>query len=112
MSGAQAPAAQQQKAVALAGADPSGPSVQAAAAGVPIPEDAWEYQVRKSLNDAAFQNLQFQGVCHHMPVCKGGCKTAGFMVRGCVRGGRGGGVRPAAAPARRRGVPRQDRTTY
>jgi hypothetical protein len=35
---------------------------------VKIPEDAWEYQIRKSLNDAAYNGLDFVPYSSTMPV--------------------------------------------
>ena len=37
-------------------------------AHAPIPDDAWEYQIRKSLNDAAYQGLDYVPYCTTMPV--------------------------------------------
>lgn len=34
----------------------------------PVPDDAWEYQIRKSLNDAAYNGLQYVPYCSTMPV--------------------------------------------
>ncbi len=50
-------------------------SVQARA---PIPDDAWEYQVRKSLNDAAYNGLDYVADCPYMPVDKE-CEAPRFM---------------------------------
>lgn len=36
----------------------------------PIPEDAWEYHMRKALNDSAYNNLSYQPYCSTMPVPK------------------------------------------
>ena len=33
-----------------------------------IPDDAWEYQVRKALNDAAYTGLDYVPYCSTMPV--------------------------------------------
>lgn len=33
-----------------------------------IPDDAWEYQIRKSLNDAAYNGLDYVPYCSTMPV--------------------------------------------
>jgi hypothetical protein len=33
-----------------------------------IPDDAWEYQIRKQLNDAAYQGLDYVPYCSTMPV--------------------------------------------
>jgi hypothetical protein len=35
-----------------------------------IPDDAWEYQIRKALNDAAFNGLDYVPYCSTMPVQK------------------------------------------
>jgi hypothetical protein len=49
--------------------DPCGPSVWEAAAARKgdIPAEAWEYQMRKALNDAAYSNLAYEPYCPHMP---------------------------------------------
>lgn len=44
----------------------------------PIPDDAWEYQIRKSLNDAAYNGLQYVPYCSTMPVQEK-CDDAKFM---------------------------------
>jgi hypothetical protein len=41
-----------------------------AAEDAKIPDDAWEYQIRKSLNDAAFNGLNYVPYCSTMPVQK------------------------------------------
>lgn len=69
------------RAIKLAGMAPAGPSVRQAAADAAIPSDAWEYQVRKANNDAAFQNLDYVPYCSCMPTCKAGCANPHFMVR-------------------------------
>jgi hypothetical protein len=77
------------KAVKLAGTSPDRPSVQQAAADTPIPDNAWEYQIRKANNDAAFQNLDYKPYCGCMPICKEGCNNPHFMVRApgaCLHG--------------------------
>lgn len=33
-----------------------------------IPDDAWEYQIRKALNDAAYNGLDYVPYCSTMPV--------------------------------------------
>lgn len=38
--------------------------------GAKIPDDAWEYHIRKALNDAAYQNLEYVPYCSTMPVRK------------------------------------------
>lgn len=51
-------------------------------AHVKIPEDAWEYQIRKSLNDAAYNGLDYVPYCSTMPV-QPKCDEAKFIwVRG------------------------------
>ena len=35
-----------------------------------IPGDAWEYQIRKSLNDAAYNGLDYVPYCSLMPIPK------------------------------------------
>jgi hypothetical protein len=47
-------------------------------AGAKIPDDAWEYQIRKSLKDAAFQGLDYVPYCSTMPVPKD-CDDPRFM---------------------------------
>lgn len=67
--------------------------------GAPIPADAWEYQIRKSLNDAAYQNLSYKPYCSRMPVCKKGeCKDPKFIF-GCVSLGVAPGCMPGGAHA-------------
>ena len=43
-----------------------------------IPDDAWEYQIRKNLNDAAYNGLQYVPYCSTMPVQKV-CDDARFI---------------------------------
>ncbi|KAK2078184.1 hypothetical protein QBZ16_004052 [Prototheca wickerhamii] len=45
-----------------------------------IPEDAWEYQIRKSLNDAAYNGLDYVPYCSTMPV-QPKCDEAKFIWR-------------------------------
>jgi hypothetical protein len=33
-----------------------------------VPDDAWEYQIRKSLNDAAYNGLDYVPYCSTMPI--------------------------------------------
>lgn len=33
-----------------------------------IPDDAWDYQIRKALNDAAYNGLDYVPYCSTMPV--------------------------------------------
>lgn len=33
-----------------------------------IPDDAWEYHIRKSLNDAAYKGLDYVPYCSTMPL--------------------------------------------
>ena len=47
-------------------------------AHVPIPDDAWEYQIRKALNDAAYQGLEYVPYCTTMPV-KPNSEDVAFM---------------------------------
>jgi hypothetical protein len=60
---------QQQQQQELGLQDPCGPTVWEAAAAHKgdIPAEAWEYQMRKALNDAAFNNLAYEPYCPHMP---------------------------------------------
>ena len=53
-------------------------AVAACQAHVPIPDDAWEYQIRKSLNDAAYQGLEYVPYCTTMPV-KANSEDVAFM---------------------------------
>lgn len=55
------------------------PCVQA---HVPVPDDAWEYQIRKSLNDAAYNGLQYVPYCSTMPVQEK-CDDPKFMWVSC-----------------------------
>ena len=43
-----------------------------------IPDDAWEYHIRKSLNDAAYNGLAYLPYCSTMPVQKE-CEDPRFM---------------------------------
>ena len=43
-----------------------------------IPDDAWEYHIRKSLNDAAYNGLAYVPYCSTMPVQKE-CEDPRFM---------------------------------
>lgn len=43
-----------------------------------VPSDAWEYHMRKSLNDAAYRSLDYVPYCSTMPV-QPGAPTAKFM---------------------------------
>ena len=47
-------------------------------AHVPIPDDAWEYHIRKALNDAAYQGLEYVPYCTTMPV-KPNSEDVAFM---------------------------------
>lgn len=45
-----------------------------------VPTDAWEYLIRRALNDAAYNNLDYVAYCPHTPCCsKGPCKDAKFL---------------------------------
>jgi hypothetical protein len=44
-----------------------------------IPDDAWEYQIRKSLNDAAYNGLDYVPYCSTMPVQKNAEDGVKFM---------------------------------
>ncbi|KAI3426098.1 hypothetical protein D9Q98_008066 [Chlorella vulgaris] len=48
--------------------EPPPTDLWSAASHVKIPEDAWEYQIRKSLNDAAYNGLDFVPYSSTMPV--------------------------------------------
>ncbi|KAI7835725.1 hypothetical protein COHA_010379 [Chlorella ohadii] len=48
--------------------DQEAPTIWTAAAHARIPDDAWEYQIRKSLNDAAYNGLDYVPYCSTMPV--------------------------------------------
>ena len=52
--------------------------MHAAQADAKIPDDAWEYQIRKSLNDAAYNGLDYVPYCSLMPVPKH-CDDPKFM---------------------------------
>lgn len=45
-----------------------------------IPDDAWEYQIRKALNDAAYNGLDYVPYCSTMPVQES-CDDPKFMWR-------------------------------
>lgn len=47
---------------------PSPPRHRCLQAHARIPDDAWEYQVRKALNDAAYNGLDYVPYCSTMPV--------------------------------------------
>ena len=46
-----------------------------------IPDDAWEYQIRKSLNDAAYNGLDYVPYCSTMPVQENAEEGVKFMWR-------------------------------
>lgn len=48
--------------------DSQAPDIWAAAAHARIPDDAWDYQIRKALNDAAYNGLDYVPYCSTMPV--------------------------------------------
>jgi hypothetical protein len=66
-----------------------------------IPDDAWEYQIRKALNDAAYNGLDYVPYCSTMPV-QANCKDPKFMWVS-VEPAFGGGVQ--AFPRASRGGP-------
>ena len=47
-------------------------------ANAKIPDDAWEYHIRKGLNDAAYNGLAYVPYCSTMPVQKE-CEDPRFM---------------------------------
>lgn len=47
-------------------------------AHIKIPDDAWEYQIRKTLNDAAYNGLDYVPYCSTMPV-QPKCDDAKFI---------------------------------
>ena len=51
-----------------------------------IPDDAWEYQIRKALNDAAYNGLEYVPYCSTMPVQEK-CEDPKFMWRKKGAGG-------------------------
>ena len=62
----------------------AGPTVWEAAAEEEIPENHWEYHMRKNMNDgrgdSVARNLSYVPVCNCMPVCTGErCKNPYFM---------------------------------
>lgn len=65
--------------------DPCRPSVWEAAAARKgdIPAEAWEYQMRKALNDAAFNNLAYEPYCPHMPTHHKDCPHPVFAWVSC-----------------------------
>ena len=69
---------------------PARGSSQAQHAGK-VPDDAWEYHIRKALNDAAYQALEYVPYCSTMPVPKS-CEqpryvwVSGSGRPGCLQG--------------------------
>ena len=62
----------------------AGPTVWEAAAEEEVPENHWEYHMRKNMNDgrgdSVARNLSYVPVCNCMPVCTGErCKNPYFM---------------------------------
>ena len=62
----------------------AGPTVWEAAADEEIPENHWEYHMRKSMNDgrgdSVYRNLAYLPVCNCIPVCNGEtCQNPYFM---------------------------------
>eukprot|EP00201_Polytomella_parva_P000547 CAMPEP_0175077644 /NCGR_PEP_ID=MMETSP0052_2-20121109/23533_1 /TAXON_ID=51329 ORGANISM="Polytomella parva, Strain SAG 63-3" /NCGR_SAMPLE_ID=MMETSP0052_2 /ASSEMBLY_ACC=CAM_ASM_000194 /LENGTH=88 /DNA_ID=CAMNT_0016347189 /DNA_START=12 /DNA_END=275 /DNA_ORIENTATION=+ len=55
-----------------------GPSIWESAAHVPVPDSAWEFHLRRSLNDAAYSSLDYVPYCSTMPVQKK-CDQPKFM---------------------------------
>jgi hypothetical protein len=60
------------------------PTVWEAAADEEIPENHWEYHMRKAMNDgrgdSVYRNLAYLPVCNCMPVCNGEkCRNPYFM---------------------------------
>jgi hypothetical protein len=50
-----------------------------------IPDDHWEYQMRKMLNDASYQGLDYLPYCSTMPV-QAKCDAPKFVwVRPCAK---------------------------
>ncbi|KAL6777724.1 hypothetical protein ACKKBG_A15390 [Auxenochlorella protothecoides x Auxenochlorella symbiontica] len=58
--------------------DTQGSDIWSAAGHVKIPDDAWEYQIRKTLNDAAYNGLDYVPYCSTMPV-QPKCDDAKFI---------------------------------
>ena len=50
-------------------------------AHAPIPDDAWEYQIRKALNDAAYNGLEYVPYCTTMPIQPNSENVAFMWVR-------------------------------
>ncbi|BDA47391.1 hypothetical protein COCOBI_10-2390 [Coccomyxa sp. Obi] len=48
--------------------DTEQPDIWTSAAHAKIPSDAWEYHIRKALNDAAYNGLEYVPYCSTMPV--------------------------------------------
>ncbi|KAK9861251.1 hypothetical protein WJX84_008273 [Apatococcus fuscideae] len=44
------------------------PDIWSSAAHAKVPEDAWEYKIRKENNDAAYNGLDYVPYCSTMPV--------------------------------------------
>ncbi|CAL56296.1 unnamed product [Ostreococcus tauri] len=63
----------------------AGPTVWEAAEDEEIPENHWDYHMRKNMNDgrgdSVARNLAYVPVCNCMPVCQGedGCRNPYFM---------------------------------
>ena len=62
----------------------AGPTVWEAAAEEEVPENHWEYHMRKNMNDgrgdSVARNLSYVPVCNCMPVCTGErCRNPYFM---------------------------------
>ncbi|GIL42781.1 hypothetical protein Vafri_165 [Volvox africanus] len=55
-----------------------GPSIWESAAHAKIPSTAWEYHIRKQLNDAAYNHLEYVPYCSTMPVPQR-CEEPKFM---------------------------------
>ncbi|GIL42782.1 hypothetical protein Vafri_165 [Volvox africanus] len=61
-----------------------GPSIWESAAHAKIPSTAWEYHIRKQLNDAAYNHLEYVPYCSTMPVPQR-CEEPKFMWVSCCR---------------------------
>ncbi|KAG2442642.1 hypothetical protein HXX76_002726 [Chlamydomonas incerta] len=55
-----------------------GPSIWESAAHAKIPKNAWEYHIRRQLNDAAYNHLEYVPYCSTMPV-QPRCEEPKFM---------------------------------
>lgn len=58
-----------------------------------VPDDAWEYQLRRSLGDAAYSTLAYVPYCSTMPVQRK-CNSPAWMWVSALHRGRPGAIPP------------------